>query len=141
MNADGTGARLLFAGIAAKGHRQWSPDGTRIVFESRETDARGRDVLVARADGGGVARLTGAAGDDRDPAWSPDGARTPLAATPGYDGMVAWAPDGTRLAFISDRDGVGALYVVDAGGARPRRITAESSLNPSWATPDAPGRR
>jgi len=47
----------------------WSPDGTRITFQS---DRDGNDeVYVMNADGSGQTRLTNNLGKDLLPAWSP----------------------------------------------------------------------
>ncbi len=96
----------------------------------------------------------------RDPAWSPGGAsiavtildRVYVMAADGSeartvvawpDGVVAierdpaWAHDGRRLAFAADRGDGYDLYLVDAGGGAPRRLTvlAGDERSPSW-TPD-----
>src|SRR5207237_8539406 len=36
----------------------------------------------------------------------------------------AWSPDGTRIAFSSSRSGDPEVYVGDASGASPKRITS-----------------
>ena len=43
------------------------------------------------------------------------------------------SPDGKRLAFISGRDGVDAMYVVDADGTRLQKLTDGETLNPAWS--------
>jgi gamma-glutamyltranspeptidase len=96
-----------------------------------------------------------------DPAWAPDGARLALSLfdqiwTLRPDGRdarpvvhwprdagalerdAAWSPDGRRLAFAARLDARGFdLYVVDARGGAPRRVTADAGDErwPSW-TPD-----
>jgi Tol biopolymer transport system component len=67
MNRDGTNPRSLATGIAAKGFRQWSHDGTRIVFAAK-VDGNAEIFSVEGASG----RLTNSPGDDADPSWSPD---------------------------------------------------------------------
>src|SRR2546427_4203877 len=50
----------------------WSPDGSRIAFNSNRGGA-GQDVYVMNADGSGVTQLTPNDGfDDDGPVWSPD---------------------------------------------------------------------
>lgn len=39
------------------------------------------------------------------------------------DNMPAWSPDGKKIAFISNRDGAGEVYVMDASGANVIRLT------------------
>jgi TolB protein len=114
MRADGSDERRLVASIAAKGNRAWSPDGSRIAFQSVRKDS-GKDNY------------------DIDVLGVADGKRARLTTTPAYDGMYTWSPDGKTLAFISARTGDDALYVMAANGGETRRISAEWSLNPSWS--------
>jgi dipeptidyl aminopeptidase/acylaminoacyl peptidase len=52
----------------------WSPDGTRIAFESDRGSPDGRyAIFVANRDGTGVMRVTDYALNAGHPAWSPDG--------------------------------------------------------------------
>jgi Tol biopolymer transport system component len=158
MRADGSEQTRITHDTTENLNAAWSPDGSAIAFVAgRMTGAR--EVYRVRPDGTALERLTTDARTTRDPlAWSPDGtriafqvvrgenydiemvrvsdrARAVVAASPTYDGMRAWSPDGTRLAFISSRDGYNALFVADIDGMRvsqPRRLTGESSLDPSW---------
>ena len=96
----------------------WSPDGTRILYES-STGGSWDIYLVDRAgiqDGGGnVRRLTHNGAADRMPSWS---------------------PDGKRIAFVSDRDGDFDVYVMDADGSNERRLTTNDlpEIHPYWAS-------
>jgi len=67
------------------------------------------------------------------------GMLTILEGHSGTVNRVAWSPDGTHIAFISDRDGVGAIYLMTADGNDPIRLTPRDSWNdsPSWRP--APG--
>ena len=88
----------------------WSPDGSRIAFQSVRGD--NYDVEVVQADGRHRARLSVAAQ---------------------YDGAHSWSTDGTLLAFLSGRDGYEAVYVMQADGGQPRRLTTQASLDPRWS--------
>jgi hypothetical protein len=70
-----------------------------------------------------------------DKAAAPDAAREPPPSRAAF--FPAWSP-GTRLAFVSDRDGNWEIYVMNADGSQPSRLThsAERDSNPSWS-PDA----
>jgi len=83
---------------------EWSPDGQWIAFSSDRPDASltfsgdrdfpfGQyDVFVMRPDGTEMRRITNDVANDSRPSWS---------------------PDGRRMAFISDRSGVGNIYVAE----------------------------
>jgi hypothetical protein len=93
----------------------WSPDGSRMVFNSKA--AGNWDVFTMAADGADIRQLT------TDPA-------NDLAAT--------WSPDGSQLAFESNRDGNVEIYVMTAAGGSPRNVSNVPLANdhgPAW-TPD-----
>jgi Tol biopolymer transport system component len=54
--------------------------------------------------------------------------------------MPSWSPDGAQLAFVSTRDGNPEIYVMQADGTQPRRLTydRDRESRPVWS-PD--GRR
>lgn len=47
----------------------------------------------------------------------------------------AISPDGSKIAFSSDRSGAPMIYIMDANGANPKRITFAGKYNasPSWS--------
>jgi Tol biopolymer transport system component len=132
----------------------WSPDGARIVFESRrEGDA---DIWIMDADGSGQRRLTADAGDETHPDWAPEGDRIVFdaeedgvwnlhvmdadgggrrAITGGPAGAgafarhPAWSPDGSKIAFDSERDGDIEVYVMAVDGSGSRRLTREPGMD------------
>jgi Tol biopolymer transport system component len=93
----------------------YSPDGSRIAFSGTVGDAETDDVYVTRTDGGGLVRLTDAPGNDSFPVWS---------------------PDGSRIAFISDRTGIGQVWVMDADGSHQTQLTFDPVTHdqlPDWS--------
>jgi Tol biopolymer transport system component len=160
VNVDGSGARTLTnRALAFDAHPAWSPEGTRIAFEST-VDGK-RAIWVMQADGQGLRRLTdltGAAAETA-PAWSPRGDRIAYASdkdgnpeiyvvgadgsgsrrltdNPANDGVPVWSPDGARIAFVSDRDGQFGIWAMAADGSAPARLvpgTADPGSKPAWS--------
>jgi Tol biopolymer transport system component len=90
---------------------QFSPDGKKIVFESRRL---GKEQLwTANADGTNPAPLT--------------------EGTDGVQGSPSWSPDGLRVAFDgAGPDGQVGILVIEASGGRPRSIASPGSV-PTWS--------
>jgi len=158
MDADGGNQENLTNHPSGDGNPDWSPDGTRIAFDSSREGARSQ-IYVMDADGKNVIRLTDGPGQKRDPDWSPDGRKIAFTvddledyiAVMDSDGRnrekledeardPSWSPDGKQIAFVSLKDGLSEIFVLEVGGQRRRRVTRdlESKFNPSFS-PD--GRR
>jgi TolB protein len=139
MRADGGDLRRLTDGPAYDGEPAWSPDGASIAF----TSSRNGNLDIYQLDlaSRAVQQVTDDPAADYQPSWSPDSRQIaftswrdgnqeiyavgmpgsnlfgrPQAANltnhPAPDHSPAWGPDG-RLAFISDREGIGNLHVLD----------------------------
>ena len=80
----------------------WSPDGSRVVFESSVYDAEGAGTIwIVGADGSGLRQLTRGA-DDRQPNWSPAGDRIVFQRTrSGYQDLYTIRPDGSGLRNVT----------------------------------------
>ena len=92
---------------------QFSPDGTRITFESTRSGTM--EIWVANVDGTNPKQLTFFGG--------------PLT------GAARWSPDGQQIVFNSRLGGQADLYVISVDGGQPRRLTDEPSNEdlPSWS--------
>src|SRR5262249_23972618 len=95
----------------------WSPDGKRILFQTPQVRNGAfiyRDIIVINVDGTGLTNLTSKS-THQD--WRP-----------------AWSPDGTKIAFQSNRDGNIEIYVMNADGSNPVRLTVDSHADqePDW---------
>ncbi len=160
VNPDGTGLRSLTqtAGQASSWHPTWSPDGSKVAFQS---DRDGKtELYTMNADGSGLRRLTDTPGTGRyagQPAWSPDGQQIAfdsnhsgreeiylfdvktshvraLTETPnGKESWNAdWSPDGRSIVFGSNRDGDDEIYTTHADGSNVRRLNIKA-YRPRWS--------
>jgi tol-pal system beta propeller repeat protein TolB len=121
--SDGTNLRKLTDANSAggsSGSPDWSPDGSRIAFQSNRNGQpfgprafRSFDIYVMNADGSNVRRLTTTlpGRTTESPAWSPDGERILVASTRDAPSMLTgWQlyvmrPDGTSMQQLT-RDSV-----------------------------------
>ncbi|GAB4473385.1 MAG: hypothetical protein Kow00124_12300 [Anaerolineae bacterium] len=100
IGANGEGYRLLTQNTWYDGEPDWSPDGTRIVFESAR--AGNRDLVIISADGENSQQLTSSPVSELHPDWSPDGLLVVFEASDGQDSE---------------------LYLIDSVGGAPVRLT------------------
>lgn len=75
-----------------------SADGSKIAFMANKRDGNW-EVYTVNRDGSGLRNLSG------DPA---------------NDGLPAWSPDGKYVAFVSDRGGKWAIWLVSASGGKAK---------------------
>jgi WD40 repeat protein len=111
-----TQTALRLTGFTFDSRPRYSPDGSKIVFQSSRDGQP--EIYVMNSDGSGQTRLT------NNPAW---------------DTAPAWSPDGTKILFTSLRDGPmsPALYVMSADGSNQTRLT--DGTDGVWrALPTAP---
>jgi dipeptidyl aminopeptidase/acylaminoacyl peptidase len=81
-DADGGNRAKLYAGPHWDGHATFSPDGTRIAFESALED-KSKALMVMQADGTGPTTLMGGLAEVDDViAWSPDSRSVAIGARP-----------------------------------------------------------
>jgi TolB protein len=102
MDANGANQTRLTNDPAVDGSPAWSPDGTKVVFDSNRTG--NGDIYSMNADGTNVVRLTTNSSYDADPAWSPDGQQ--IAYTTASQ-LQLMNPDGTSqtaINFTTDSD-------------------------------------
>jgi hypothetical protein len=113
VGPDGSGERRLTWTPQTEQSPAWSPDGSRIAYES---DSGGRfRIWVMNVDGSGQTQI------------SPDG--SDLAD----DSGPAWSPDGTLIAFASTRGGTWNLWVMNADGSGLRQVSDVFGSDPAWS--------
>ena len=111
----------------------WSPDGTRVAFQSDRAKDTG-DVFLVQADGRGEPELLFASDGPASPTdWSPDGKYVSvdqgigkndlwivpvdggdpftLVATPFDEGYARFSPDSSWIAYVSNESGRYELYL------------------------------
>jgi len=149
---DGSGRSSLTEGPYRDELPRWSPDGSRIAFQS---DRGGRmEIWTIRPDGSDVVRVASIpAGDAVSPVWAPDGLRLAFAARGGDAFIVAmkngrrsgdpeplaspnppgrsfepssWSADGRQIAGTA-----GGIVIYSPVERRFRRLT-ESGQRPIW---------
>jgi hypothetical protein len=118
MNADGSAPRRIAFGW----NPAWSPDGTRIAFQS------GRSISVINSDGSGLTQLTQGLSDG-EPAWSPDGRRI---------AFTRLSTTACRLLINFDVVCARDLYIMEANGSGLVNLTnlRDGAINiedPSWS--------
>ena len=111
LHSTGTPERLIWSTRFESGP-QFSPDGSKIAFESTRTGVY--EVWMCRKDGGGLIQLT---------------------HFNSHTGTPRWSPDGQQIAFDSRAGGNADIYVIDSEGGPPRRLTSEPSgeVVASWS--------
>lgn len=139
MNSDGSEAQPLSAltGGEWTGGLAWSPDGTRIAFDSERaldgSDAGNwtSNIWVINANGTGatpLTRLTAADASSSNAVWSPDGAKIAYASRRAVDGSDAANAPLTDNIWIMNTDSTGATPV----STPIAPITGADSSYPQW---------
>ncbi len=104
INADGTGAKEIYASANLDREPTWSPTCDRVAFQSSRNG--NWDIYVVDANGGHLTRLTTHGASD----WAPN-----------------WSPVGEDIVFQSKRSGRWKLWTIRADGSALKQRTQGSS--------------
>ncbi len=99
--------RRLIGSVHTDWFARWSPDGKWIAFASGG-DEVGFQIYVADRDGANIRQITFDAA--------------------ALKGFPVWSPDGTKLAYVAAVDGVRDVYVINAAGGEPVRLTDDGQV-------------
>jgi TolB protein len=115
MDYDGANQRPLTFLRSISLTPRWSPDVSRIAFTcfAPSNGLTSAQICMYSLDSGKVVSFPRFRGTNTTPVWS---------------------PDGTQLMFSSSMAGNPELYVTDANGGKPRRLTFSTGVNisPAW---------
>jgi Tol biopolymer transport system component/DNA-binding winged helix-turn-helix (wHTH) protein len=155
--SDGSNAKALTQVLGAPKGIAWSADDAHIVFANDagdggalwQVDLEGNVVRLPFGEEASTpsvsssGQLAYARGTERMEIWRIDldanapAAAQPLIASTRRQMNAQISPDGTRIAFQSDRSGSSEIWVVDADGSNPVRVTSFGgplSGAPSWCS-------
>lgn len=110
MNSDGTSKKKIADGEQAT----WSVDHKKIAYVNFSNNAT-YDIYTMNPDGSGVTQLTFFKSDELAPSWS---------------------PDRSKIAFASNRAGSYDIWIMQANGAVPVRLTTDGTrdeFDPAWS--------
>ncbi len=163
MDLRGTNLQQLTTSFASDDWAAWSPDTTRIVFQSDlvrdSTVPVHLHIYIMYSDGTNRNQLTfGDSVDSYQPGWSPDATKivfgsnpdsnldiytmdpnganiVRLTTDPAADAEPAWSPDGGTIAFATERDGNAEIYVMNPDGTNPVNLTNDPNIDllPAWS--------
>ncbi|MBW2966630.1 hypothetical protein KY342_06010, partial [Candidatus Woesearchaeota archaeon] len=159
VNEDNSGQVNLTSNnpVISTFYPKWSPDGTKILFES-EKDGN-REIYTVDISSLVQTRLTNNSALDDMGSWSPDGTKITFRSYRDGNGEIytmnsadgsnqdrltnnmyndyspIFSPDGTKIAFVSIRDGNTEIYKMDIDGSNQTNLTNNSAneYDPRWS--------
>ena len=113
----------------------WSPDGSRLIFESNYLAGETEQIEVSSADGPQSTTMekTGPSGVVILNADGSD--RTRLTREQTMEEHPSWSPDGKSVLFVSHQTGNSEIFMRDIDGSNLRQLTDDpgEDLDPAWS--------
>ena len=126
MDSNGSNQKRLFNIAGEYKYLAWSPDGTKMAFESEQQG--NADIWVMESDGSNQINLTNSTTGDYDPAWSPDGTKIAFVSEPESRSFIEWwsaTEEDTKVRVFgwSEQQGNTDIWVMDTDGSNQIRLT------------------
>ncbi len=107
IHADGTNEKRLTNNDFYDGFPSWSPDGSKILFQSNREGENNFFIYVMNSDGSNVQKIPNTEGGN----------------------YAKWSRDGSKIAFFAERSGNTEIYLINPDGSNPVNITNNAAID------------
>ncbi len=107
IHADGTNEKRLTYNDVYDGFPSWSPDGSKILFQSNRVGEDDFFIYVMNSDGSNVQKIPNTEGGN----------------------YAKWSRDGSKIAFFAERNGNTEIFLIYSDGSNPVNITNNTATD------------